>query len=142
MPLVSIVLAKLFHSPAASRLASGWVSGLGLTPAGDGALSLDTVRASFDRFRQTDDVFQPSFTNDGFLLVTQPSAVIKWVPANLVKYLESRSLTLRFFDGRAVPESPYFVVGRQLRQAWRLYPDHLRAFSNPVIPDDTVPAPR
>lgn len=32
MPIVPTVLATLFHSPAASRLASGWVSGLGLTP--------------------------------------------------------------------------------------------------------------
>ncbi|KAK0750252.1 amidase [Schizothecium vesticola] len=128
---------------------------------GDHTLSLDSVRDSFDRFLQTDDVFQKSFTKHSFLLVV-PSPLIarpkdseeqyrlrsyascttvesldKRVPSDLAEYLESRSLTLCFLDELAVPEGPYFVADRQLHQAWRLYPDHLGAFSNTVIPDDT-----
>lgn len=128
----------------------------------DHTLSLDIVRGSFDRFLQTDDVFQDSFTKHSFLLVapspsiaatkdsdeqyrlgsysscTTVESLDKRVPSDLAEYLESRSLTLCFLDELAVPEGPYFVAERQLRQAWRLYPDHLGAFSNTVIPNDTV----
>lgn len=120
-------------------------------------LSLDIVRGSFDRFLQADDVFQASFTKHSFLLVapspsiaatkhclgssfrcTTVESLDKRVPSDLAEYLESRSLTLCFLDELAVPEGPYFIADRQLRQAWRLYPDHLGAFSNTVIPNDTV----
>jgi hypothetical protein len=126
---------------------------------GDHTLSLDTVRDTFDRFLQTDDVFQKSFTKNSFLLVAPPppipppkdsekyrlrsyvscttvESLDQRVPPDLAEYLESRSLILRFLDDLAVPEGPYFVADRQLHQAWRLYPDHLGAFSNTVIPND------
>lgn len=113
----------------------------------DGSLSLDTVRGSFDRFLRTDDVFHTRFTKNAFLLVASPPSIApltldERVSPDLVEYLKSRSLTLRFLDDLDVPEGPYFIVDRQLHQAWRLYPDHLGAFSSTVIPNDTVPSGR
>lgn len=35
-----------------------------------------------------------------------------------------------------LPSGPYFLSGRNLHQAWRLYPDDLDAFTFGLIPDD------
>ncbi|KAG8164618.1 hypothetical protein KVR01_004893 [Diaporthe batatas] len=35
-----------------------------------------------------------------------------------------------------LPSGPYFLSGQNLHQAWRLYPDHLDAFTFGLLPDD------
>lgn len=41
-----------------------------------------------------------------------------------------------------LPSGPYFLSGRNLHQAWRLYPDELDAFTFGLIPDDPFNASR
>ena len=57
------------------------------------------------------------------------------IPSELANYLESKSLVPVLLADLPVPEGPYFIVGRELHQAWRLYPDHLGAFATTVVPD-------
>jgi hypothetical protein len=37
-----------------------------------------------------------------------------------------------------LPEGPYFLLDGAIHQAWKLYPDHLDAFIETVVPDDTL----
>ncbi len=114
-------------------------------------LTVAAVRDSFAQLSKLDDVLQPGFTQDAFLLVqtrfpcgetshaapeTRLAEQDACIPSGLADYLESKSLVLVFMADLPVPEGPYFVVGRQLHQAWRLYPDHLGAFATTVVPDD------
>ena len=38
-------------------------------------------------------------------------------------------------DYEEVAEGPYFLVGDELHEAWRLYPDYLDSFMTTVVPD-------
>ncbi len=114
-------------------------------------LTLAAVQDSFARLSKFDDVLQPGFMQDAFLVVqtrppdgtshvepeTRPADQDGGIPSELADYLESRSLVLVFVAHLPVPKSPCFVVDRELHQAWRLYPDHLGAFATAVVPDDT-----
>ncbi|EFR04156.1 amidase [Nannizzia gypsea CBS 118893] len=123
-----------------------------------GELSSETIQETFDRFLDVDDVFQEAFTKDTFLILSmpigsQPAKVgnstlshtstgrlsLEALPAELASSLKSKSLVLCVLDGEFdLPEGPYFIVGQNLHQAWRLYPDTLGAFSTTVVPDDTM----
>ncbi len=113
-------------------------------------LTLAAVQDSLTQFSKLDDVFQPGFAQDAFLLVqtrppcgtsqfgfeARPTDHDGCIPIELVKYLKSKSLVPVLLADLLVPEGPYFIVGRELHQAWRLYPDHLGAFATTVVPDD------
>lgn len=122
-----------------------------------GKLSLATVQDSFARFLDMDDVFQEGFTHDAYLLIqTSDSASAvpnteqkpqlapnagtdERIPLDLADYLKAKSLVLCFVEYLPVAEGPYFVVGNEIHQAWRLFPDQLGAFATTVVPDDTTP---
>ncbi|KAM5460203.1 hypothetical protein MferCBS49748_007745 [Microsporum ferrugineum] len=123
-----------------------------------GKLSSKTIQETFDRFLDIDDVFQEAFTKDAFLILPKPiggqsvkigNATLNHIssgclsldalPAELASYLKSRSLVMCVLDEELdLPEGPYFIVGQNLHQAWRLYPDTLGAFSTTIVPDDTI----
>ena len=115
----------------------------------DHALTLAVVQDTLAQFSKLDDVFRPGFAQDTFLLVqtrppcgtshsgpeARPADQDGCIPSELANYLESKSLVPVLLADLPVPEGPYFIVGRELHQAWRLYPDHLGAFATTVVPD-------
>lgn len=92
----------------------------------------------FDFF---DDVFIPEF---GSVLVEKPEDTGN--ESNFSSILESGFVKDIFrladvdvvgtSDWAALPSGPYFLHGPNLHQAWRLYDDHLGAFTFGVIPED------
>jgi hypothetical protein len=59
------------------------------------------------------------------------------VPETLQDFLRTRSIKLFFStDADYLPEGPYFLRGRSLHQAWRLYADESRSFVTSLTPAD------
>ena len=83
-------------------------------------------------------MFDELFTTGGYLIVQQPPQTqpAPGLPDNVTHYLRERSSAIIFLSDTVLPEGPYFAVGRQLHQAWRLYPDNLSSFVTAVIPRD------
>lgn len=93
---------------------------------------------------QNDDVCDDEFTG---ILVVNPSSsgsesdLATDVASGLdlsrfsaVYHLESEAAVL---EGETpLPSGPYFLSGPNLHQAWRLYPDELKAFTFGLVPDD------
>ncbi|KAI1760074.1 amidase [Hypoxylon sp. FL1150] len=123
-------------------------------------VSPDHVRKTIARFNEVDDVFQDDFAtgsyllihiNQGPLLTSEGPAqdrVLTTIPNHpspdgLTDLLRERSLKLLVTKGPfTIPEGPYFMKGQEIHQAWRLFPDHLAAFTAAVIPDDHSEQPR
>jgi hypothetical protein len=100
-------------------------------------LSADRVQEVFADFQRRDDVFQPSFTNQSILIAfstthEQPTPTL---PESMAEYLAAKASKLLFLtpDEGVLPEGPYFLCGRTLHKAWRLYEDESQAFTVPVI---------
>ncbi|KAI2616845.1 amidase signature enzyme [Hypoxylon sp. NC1633] len=96
------------------------------------------LRGKLDEFEITDDVYHPNFSETGRFLFQYRG--------DLTSSLDDiESAVLEIFHDRHIiyhcptaaeylPEGPYFLVGNSLHQAWRLYPDVLRAFVVASIP--------
>ena len=89
-------------------------------------------------FIDNDDVFAEKFTRGGLLLLqTDVHRIgIRAAIADVQSYLERVSTTLVLLDDTidvVLPEGPYFVVGTELHQAWRLYEDSLEAFVSSTV---------
>lgn len=120
-------------------------------------MTLLDVKESCARFLEKDDVFQEDFMHDSLLIVQSSLNGAKGdkdkrqqeslgaangkdrVTAELGEYLKERALTLIFTDHLSAPEGPYFVIDGQLHQAWKLYNDHLAAFTTGIVPEDDQP---
>nr|POE88360.1 hypothetical protein CFP56_11589 [Quercus suber] len=85
--------------------------------------SLRDLKEVLHLFEQTDDVYDASFLQDGLLLL-QTAASPASAPAasiEVTNFLRSQSTTLLFLHPEnAIPHGPYFAIGTQLHQAWRL----------------------
>ena len=56
---------------------------------------------------------------------------------DVATYLDEHNLWFCVVPGDSfLPAGPYIVADHKLHQAWRLYPDHLEAFST-IVPNDT-----
>jgi hypothetical protein len=95
------------------------------------------IKACIDRFETEDDVFNEQFTTSGYLVVQQSARVkpAPELPKDVIEYLNVSSTTILFLDS-FLPEGAYFGVGRDIHQAWRLYPGEFAVFTTAVIPDD------
>lgn len=99
-------------------------------------VSLETIKNTFTRFAIEDDVFHEDFTTGGYLLLQGASSrPTPSLPADIADYLAARSIVMLHLDS-TLPQGPYFARGRQLHQAWRLYPDFLSAFTTIVVPEE------
>lgn len=101
-------------------------------------MTVDLLQSTFSAYEQTDDVFHPAFTEGGIIIACtgaseEPTATL---PETLTQYLNGLSSRLLFIgsEGEALPNGPYFLRGRHLHKAWRLYPDENLAFTLPVVP--------
>ncbi|KAI1116420.1 amidase signature enzyme [Nemania sp. NC0429] len=103
----------------------------------DRKITTELFRAEFDRYSQEDDVFQHDFSRNGIILLVsdrneEPTPSLS---EPVVEYFNKLSSTLIFVDERRAPlrNGPYFLQGRNLFQAWRLYADTNEVFTLPVI---------
>ncbi|KAF3767012.1 hypothetical protein M406DRAFT_106416 [Cryphonectria parasitica EP155] len=94
-----------------------------------------------------DDVCTDEFTG---IIVVRPSPTSASAPDEPLKIIvdpaSDRSASvyhlspgpnlLRQGEEAQLPSGPYFLSGRNLHQAWRLYPDDLDAFTFGLLPDD------
>ena len=83
------------------------------------------------RLEVKDDVFNHTFTKWRVLFAQKrgPQEPTATLPETLEDYLRTQSSKLLFStDTNYLPEGPYFLRGRSLHQAWRLYVDESGAF--------------
>ncbi|KAK4139840.1 putative amidase [Dichotomopilus funicola] len=96
---------------------------------------LESVLSAFDK---ADDVFQPAFAQGGLLIARLDGAetLTPTLHKSSTRFLEEKSSTLIFVTAQAdeLPDGPYFVQGRILHRAWRLYPDENLAFTLALAP--------
>ncbi|KAK0617684.1 amidase signature domain-containing protein, partial [Immersiella caudata] len=98
----------------------------------------EIVKNKFTRSLKTDDVFQDAFTNNAYLIVQTPKGPgDASVSLDLADFLQSKAPTMLFTSEIALAKDPYFVLGRNLDESWRLYPDNLGTFAVATILDDT-----
>lgn len=103
------------------------------------------IEDSFARFEAADDVFSPLFSKDNLFVLQhnnsdEPTPTIPQEVQELLRARSSQlvSITNAIYDGKSLPEGPYFAKGDNLHQAWRLYEDDLCAVVTAVIPDDDL----
>ncbi|GAP92178.1 putative amidase [Rosellinia necatrix] len=103
----------------------------------DQDITADLFRSEFNRYDEEDDVYQHHFSKNGvvFLVSHRDEDPSPTLPEPVVQFLSSLSSTLFLLDGRRVSlrDGPYFLRGRSLFEAWRLYPDTNEVFTLPVI---------
>lgn len=98
---------------------------------------METAQKAVGNFASEDDVLSDDFSSSVILRPSQ--GVDLSVVAN--RLLQSKLLrTIHISDpthksGR-LPSGPYFIQGRSIHQAWKLYEDELDAFVIPTIPCD------
>lgn len=104
------------------------------------SLSVDSLRDAFHRFECSDDVFQEAFARNSVIIAQQHASSSDLAPPlgpSVTDYLASRCCSLHFVAPESTPiqEGPYFIRGKTLHEAWRLYPDDNLSFTVAVIPD-------
>lgn len=88
-----------------------------------------------------DDVFNPSFVDGGVLLPynVHPGQSKQTISQTLDHLLASKSARILWIEDSTIvdlPEGPYFLQGKNLHQAWRLYSDEFSSFTAGVVPND------
>ncbi|KAK9769981.1 putative Amidase [Seiridium cardinale] len=95
------------------------------------------VNARLDLFEKIDDVYQPEFADIVVLLSNQSDPEVPVAAENNISDLFSTIYHSRqSATGPQIFPGPYFLLGSNIHQAWRLYQDNLDAFIFGVIPDD------
>jgi hypothetical protein len=102
---------------------------------------VQTLKDIFVNFEARDDVFSSRFTNGAILYAqTTGNEPEGQVPTAVDEFLRAQSSELVFSDpsdaAPRIPEGPYFLKGKNLHQAWRLYEDELCSFVSAVVPAD------
>lgn len=100
------------------------------------------VHRAFDTFRRVDDVFSGDFTSTIIIQNIAESTggasieqVAQDIPTNLPGTEKIWAWKIGSVD-QLLPPGPYFLVGGNIHQAWRLYPDNLDSFITTVIQDN------
>jgi hypothetical protein len=109
------------------------------------------LRKTLDRYINEDDVCTEEFTGiivvkptaedgGGSSLASAPRTEHSFSPSfSAIYHLANdghESSPLHRLGAKELPSGPYFLSGRNLHQAWRLYPDDLHAFVFGMIPND------
>ena len=112
-------------------------------------LSLGHVKEAIHRFLQIDDVFSTDFLTDTVIVQqelddkdTHPDLPVLRDPIE-VSTETNRKICRTYhleeiLEAESLPEGPYFLVGSELHQAWRLYADHVESFLTTVVPSPTT----
>jgi hypothetical protein len=105
----------------------------------DAGYASEHAQRAFDDFVRRDDVFCDDFTS---VVILQSRQSID-TTAIATRLGESRCFQAIYTNDPAVtheslPQGPYFIHGKSIHQAWKLYDDHLDAFVIPTIADDVA----
>ncbi|KAI0856904.1 putative amidase [Xylaria cubensis] len=103
----------------------------------DAEFSSEHVQNALDDFSHRDDVFSDDFSST---LVLQPGRDVD-VSSVTAQLTESRLFRTIYRNEsghkhHSLPSGPYFIRGKSIHQAWKLYEDDLDAFVIPTIVDD------
>ena len=98
--------------------------------------SPDAIIDALNDFAKLDDVFCKDFMTDTIVAngfpkeqsVARVRAIIAARDWNVRKVFELKAQPQQ----PTIPDGPYFMIGNELHQAWRLYPDHLDAFASTI----------
>lgn len=112
----------------------------------DGTVGVNDLLDAVQHLKSEDDVFSPDFLSDS--IVIQSSATVqlrvehlKNLKTSLGPWTVKSLFTLQSdADRPPLPRGPYFLCGRNLHQAWKLYPDNLDCFATTVVRRDTQSA--
>ncbi|EED22766.1 amidase, putative [Talaromyces stipitatus ATCC 10500] len=108
----------------------------------DNLVSAAYIQAVLERFGEKDDVFTPKFADSGVLIViydtNQPplSAGDSFTEFTRERFVGGVIFQKTKNKARWL-EGPYFLQGKDIHQAWRLYPDYLGAFTTAVVPAES-----
>lgn len=106
-----------------------------------GTLVASTITRLLEDFSRRDDVYSDDFTQT--LVVQTPESVnpsSRFIgPPQVAWEGEPRPFETVLTAQRSpsqdlLPAGPYFLIGSNIHQAWRLYPDNLGAFITTVLP--------
>jgi hypothetical protein len=109
----------------------------------DGMVDNHRIVDTVEQFKITDDVFSSDFLTDTVIVQSSAEISVEWKDSTALEtsyrsWLIKSLLTLRpAADEKWLPSGPYFLFGKNLHQAWRLYPDNLDCFATTVVQRDT-----
>ncbi|CAD6441551.1 2b413a13-dc52-4ba4-a058-9d09563205e3 [Sclerotinia trifoliorum] len=108
-----------------------------LLPVQDAEFGAEHVKKAFEDFDRQDDVFSDDFTAT-LILRSDQNINIDDVAARLVESGSFRNIYSNELIDDSLPlaPGPYFIQGKSLHQAWKLYEDDFDAFVIPTILDD------
>ncbi|KAF2818873.1 amidase signature enzyme [Ophiobolus disseminans] len=102
----------------------------------DDEFGAETAQNAFEDFSRRDDVFSSDFSST-LILQTCYDVDILHVANRLMQ--SSLFRTVHVIEPTNIhgllPSGPYFIRGKSIHQAWKLYEDDLDAFVIPTIPD-------
>lgn len=110
---------------------------------GPGIISAPYVEKALGRLNALDDVYSPEFAAEGLVILVYDTDEPPITDDALTTYLKASfagSYIVQKAESKASwLEGPYFLQGKELHQAWRLYPDYLCAFTSSMVPDESGP---
>ncbi|KAK4143078.1 amidase signature domain-containing protein [Dichotomopilus funicola] len=112
-------VGRLINTVGTAANSEHWTPAV-LLSVQDSGFASEHAQMALDDFVRRDDVFCDDFTS---AVILQPSPGVDIAPA-----LAHDSLA----------QGPYFIHGKSIHQAWKLYEDELGAFVVPVMADDVV----
>ena len=108
-----------------------------------GHIDAASIANTLQHFAEIDDVYSAEFHDS--LVIQVPPGVntdVERLKSDITRFTDVEFGSL--FSSRAestallLPSGPYFLQGRNIHQAWRLYSDHLDAFMQTTVPDDAT----
>jgi hypothetical protein len=107
---------------------------------GSGPISSRFFEDALENFYGADDVCTPAFVEAGLVILVHEGDRPPVDDAAASSPLsEGRYIFQKTDDRDAWLEGLYLIQHKQLRQAWRLYPDDLCAFASAMFPSDEHP---
>lgn len=107
----------------------------------DQEITKHAVLERFEDFARRDDVFHMGFTEGSILILRsdESPAPMPALPESLTEHLVFTSSRIIFIskNREELPEGPFFLQGRALRRAWRLYLNTSSAFTLSTMPAES-----
>lgn len=108
----------------------------------NGDVDADVVSETVQKFAAMDDVFSADFLSDRLIVQAQSGVKPRGLGAMVVSTpygrwtFETVVTSHDTAESPIVPNGPYFLRGKSLHQAWRLYPDKLDCFTTAIVQRD------
>ena len=103
----------------------------------DAVFSSEHAQKALDDFSHRDDVFSDDFSSTLILQsikdINIGDTIAKLAGSRIFESIYTKESTS---ESVSLPPGPYFIHGKSIHQAWKLYEDDLDAFVVPTITDD------